>query len=114
MRCLAFHHHAPSLSCKSKANAHPSLAAIEVALSQLCACLLAKDMGNAKRILIDLPGNFFKVTVLAASVSCVLNISEFCIMGNVKKSTFSPFRLPNSMDEFKNTFFSEKEIVIAG
>lgn len=46
--------------------------------------------------------------MFVACVSCVLNISEFCIMGNMKKSTFSPFSSAKFHDDFKNATFSMK------
>lgn len=55
----------------------------------------------------------FKVTVLVACVSCALNSSEFCIMGNMGNSTFFFFYLPNSTEDIKSaTFFYVAEIVI--
>lgn len=98
--CPTLHDHAPLLLFKLKANAHPRPPATEAAFSQLCARLLVNDISNVKRILIHLPEKFFKVTMLVACVSCALNISEFCRMSNLEESTFSPFRLPNSMDDF--------------
>lgn len=55
--CFAFHHHVPLLPFKSKANAHPSPAAVEAAFNQLYAGPLAEDISNVKRILMYLSEN---------------------------------------------------------